>query len=57
MALKTETRSGLITTAGVAARLLLCHSCKQRKGGVFDLDPNGNPRCPDCQMEQNGKKA
>lgn len=48
MALKVEMR-GLNTTESVVSKPTLCHTCKQRKLGVFDADPNGNPRCPDCQ--------
>jgi len=48
MALKVETR-GIVTTESLTSKPILCHTCKTRKTGVFDTDPNGDPRCPDCQ--------
>lgn len=25
-----------------------CHTCKQRKEGLFTMDPNGRPQCAGC---------
>jgi hypothetical protein len=50
MALKVETR-GLTTTESLTSKPTQCFTCKQRKTGVFDTDPNGDPRCPDCQPQ------
>ena len=38
------------TTSGglVGQKPLLCHTCKERKHGLFTIDPYGNPQCADC---------
>ena len=48
MALKIEKRGeGMVKTTD-PPKPHLCHTCKQRKTGIFGIDPNGNPQCGDC---------
>ena len=54
MALKVERRGGPNTTDSMAAnKPALCHTCKQRKPGLFTTDVYGNPQCADCARAQN----
>lgn len=50
MALRVERKGDPITTAGLE-KPLLCHTCKQRKTGIFTTDPYNNPMCHDCAVK------
>lgn len=46
MALKIE-RTGT-TTDTMANKLPLCHTCRERKEGLYTVDEYMKPRCADC---------
>lgn len=50
MALKVE-RVGT-TTDTMGSKPNLCHTCKERKTGVFTLDVYAKPQCGDCARAQ-----
>lgn len=48
MALKIEQRG--TTSDGIQSKPMLCHTCKERKTGVFTIDVYGKPMCHDCAV-------
>jgi hypothetical protein len=52
MALKVEHRGDVVTTGSLNPKPQMCWTCKMRKTGLFDVDPNGDPRCSDCAAAQ-----
>lgn len=48
----------LVTTRNLDAqgkaprKLPVCHTCLERKEGLFTLDSNGKPQCGDCANRQ-----
>lgn len=39
------------TTSTSKDRPMTCHTCKEKKTGVFGMDSNGRPCCFDCLPE------
>lgn len=39
------------TTSSRTNKPNTCFTCKEKKTGVFRLDPNGRPQCFDCMPE------
>jgi hypothetical protein len=48
MALKVERRG--TTTDNISSKPSLCHTCKERKEGLFTVDVYGKPMCYDCAV-------
>jgi hypothetical protein len=38
----------MTTSKTIVHRLPQCHTCRERKGGLFTVDVNGRPQCADC---------
>jgi hypothetical protein len=51
MALKVERRGGVVTTTSLQ-KPNLCHTCGQRKPGLFTVDAYNKPLCSDCARAQ-----
>lgn len=49
MALVTNKSFNGTTTA---PKLPVCHTCLERKAGLFTLGPDGKPQCGDCAAGQ-----
>jgi len=56
MALKVE-RRGLVTSDNLVSKPLLCHTCKERKPGLFTTDGNNKPQCPDCREAEEQRQS
>lgn len=48
MALRTEKKGQPMTTTAMNQKPRLCHTCKERKQGLFTVDAYANPMCADC---------
>jgi len=38
----------MTTSKGIVRRLPECHTCRERKGGLFTVNANGKQICADC---------
>ena len=55
MALIVQREANLTTSDSLRGKPQLCHTCRERKTGVFTLDAEQKPMCNDCHVSLRGR--